>query len=515
MRLKKGISSFTPTEVRRFILPVTIASISILAVAIVECLIAGRPAHSYLVLVGSLVIVHMLLTNAWIARIFQLHTTYGLLNAVASGVGLGLLAHLLPARLAEASHLLIVFGALAVAILSGRVHAYVALLLALVISLALQRPDLSTLAAIVHFSSPFVISVVVSEALLRIINATRTQIHRLETINIVSRKIMLSLEPEQTLSLIDSAIQDALPADFHFLGTVRGEDIHLDLLYDGGRYFNGTRVPLRGTLSGWVIQNQKELFLPDLRKAGPLEGVDSFMGTGERKSLSWMGVPLAATHITGVIALGSYAPNAFDQGDMELLANLAQHVSLALDNAVHHAQVEEQVHLDSLTGVLNHGSFLETLAAQARSAQVSGTPLGLIMLDIDYFKRYNDTFGHLTGDRILTELCTIIRQHIKHGDAVGRWGGEEFVVSLPGATGHQALQVAERISDTLSLLEVRDRDGNPVPIPTVSQGIAVFPGEADEIFRLIDLADRRLYIAKQRGRNQIEPSKGSPDDKQD
>jgi len=127
------------------------------------------------------------------------------------------------------------------------------------------------------------------------------------------------------------------------------------------------------------------------------------------------------------------------------------------------------------------------------------------MLDIDYFKQYNDTYGHLVGDRILSSLCMAIRQHIKQGDAVGRWGGEEFIISLPNATGEQAMQVAKRISETMAKLKVEDRDHRSLPVPTVSQGIAVFPMEANEIYRLIDLADRQLYVAKERGRNQIEP----------
>ena len=109
------------------------------------------------------------------------------------------------------------------------------------------------------------------------------------------------------------------------------------------------------------------------------------------------------------------------------------------------------------------------------------------------------------GDRILKMLCTAIRHHIKQSDAVGRWGGEEFIISLPGASGLQAIQVAERIGRTMAALQVEDRERRPIPVPTVSQGIALYPLEADEIYRLIDLADRRLYMAKKRGRNQIEP----------
>jgi diguanylate cyclase (GGDEF)-like protein len=317
---------------------------------------------------------------------------------------------------------------------------------------------------------------------------------------------MLSLEPEQTLALINAAIQDALKADTYFVGMVWGNEIHLDLFYDDGEYFNGTRVPLDKTLSGWVIKNQKELFLPDLRKEVELEGVGDYIIGKEKTSLSWMGVPLKTANVTGIIALASYVPNAFDQADMELLSNLAQHVTLALDNAIRHTQVEQQARLDSLTGVYNHGYFLKRLEEQAEESLTTRTSLSLIMMDVDYFKQYNDTFGHLVGDRILTALCAVIRQHIKQQDAVGRWGGEEFVISLPAATGAQAMLVAQRISETMQLLSVEAPEQKRVPVPTISQGIAVFPDEADEIFRLIDIADRRLYIAKERGRNQIEPA---------
>jgi len=118
------------------------------------------------------------------------------------------------------------------------------------------------------------------------------------------------------------------------------------------------------------------------------------------------------------------------------------------------------------------------------------------MLDVDYFKQYNDTYGHLVGDRILKILCTSIRHHIKQMDAVGRWGGEEFAISLPGAGAAEALGVAERIRQTMASLQVEDRYQKLIPVPTVSQGIAVFPQQADEIYRLVDLADHRLYIRR-------------------
>jgi diguanylate cyclase (GGDEF)-like protein len=98
-----------------------------------------------------------------------------------------------------------------------------------------------------------------------------------------------------------------------------------------------------------------------------------------------------------------------------------------------------------------------------------------------------------------------MRQHVKNTDAVGRWGGEEFVISLPNASATQARLIASRIRDTMATLTVRGPDQELVPAPTVSQGIAVFPHEAPGLVQLIHLADQRLYVAKERGRNQIEP----------
>jgi diguanylate cyclase (GGDEF)-like protein len=458
-----------------------------------------------LIVYGLIVITGTIINHFVIVRTADFRETYGWLNAILSGIGLGLLPYILPAHVNEVAHILIPFGGLAAAIVSGRPYAYTTLLITLLLSLLHRFGMTDESSAILEFGMPFIISIIIVEAVLYIKDTTQQHIHSLETINKVSRQIMLSLDTEQTISILDATIKEALEADTYFIGLLRDNEIYMDLFYDDGEYYNGAKVPLDGTLSGWVIKNQKELFLPDLRKDVELEGVGILIIGKEKTSLSWMGVPLTAPNIRGVISLGSYQPNTFDGADMELLSSLAQHITLALDNTIHHAQVEEQARLDSLTSVYNHGYFLKKLAEQATEASASNAPLSLIMLDIDFFKQYNDTYGHLVGDRILKTLCAAIKHHIKQSDAVGRWGGEEFIISLPGAKGLQALQVAERIGQTMAALRVEDREQRTIPVPTVSQGIALYPTEADEIYRLIDLADRRLYVAKARGRNQIEP----------
>jgi diguanylate cyclase (GGDEF)-like protein len=505
MRNKKPIASFAPHEIQRFVLPITLAFVCIIAGVIIEHLVKNSEVSISLLAYGGVAILYSSINDVLIVRTNNYRETYGLFNSVLSGIWLGLFVYIFPDYLREASHILILLGIVAVAIASGRFHSYITMVLTLAVSFPFIVIHTHSLEEFLEFSMPYIVGIVMVEAVVLIKDTTQQHIHRLETINKISRQIMLSLETHQTISLLNATMQEALEADTYFVGVVKDDEIHLDLFYDDGEYFNGTRVPLEGTLSGWVVKNQRELFLPDLRDDVQLEGVSMVIIGKEKTNLSWMGVPLKASNVIGVMSLGSYKPNAFDSGDMELLSNLAQHVSLALDNTIRHAQVEEQARLDSLTSVFNHGYFLKKLAEQAQEASANNTPMSLIMLDIDYFKQYNDTYGHLVGDRILKTLCTAIKHHIKQTDAVGRWGGEEFVISLPGASGLDAIRVAERIGQTMALLRVEDREQNPIPVPTVSQGIAVFPFEADEIYRLVDLADRRLYIAKERGRDQIEP----------
>jgi len=505
MKIKRSITAFAPQEMRRFVMPLNLAAIFIMSGLAIEGILDQSISSIAIALYGVCGIIYVLIVNILITRSTTRLEFYSWTNSILSGIGLGVLFLLVPHSLVETAHILIILGVLAITTTSGRYHAYVTLLGIIAISLPRNLPSLTSTDSVLEYFMPMFISIIVMETILRIKGITQQHIHRLETINKVSRQIMQSLKTEQTMSLLNATIQDALIADTYFIGIVKDEQIHLDLFYDDGEYFNEVQTPLDGTLSGWVIKNQKELFLPDLREEVGMEGVTKYIQGKAKTNLSWIGVPLKGEYITGVMALGSYQPNAFDRADLELLSSLAQHATLALDNTIRHAQVEEQTRLDSLTGVFNHGYFLKHLENQAQDALRTNTPLSLIMLDIDHFKQFNDIYGHLVGDRVLNSLCKAITYHVKQTDAVGRWGGEEFIISLPGATGAQALEVAQRISVTMASLRVEDRDQKTIRVSTVSQGIAVFPYEAGDIYSLIDLADKRLYIAKKQGRNQVEP----------
>lgn len=508
MKNANGLVPFSQQELRKFILPVTVTAIFVLVTILFESLFLEEPVAIVPAMVSAAGILYIVTLDRLTRSVPHFRVNSRWIHPILSGIGIGILPYLIPSRLEGFFHILGMMSIIGISITTGRGSAYLNMAVILTTSLWHHILPPHSIQDILYYFSPFIICSALVESIGRIEDTAQQHIYRLETINKVSRQIMMSLDTEQTISLLNATVQDALDADTYYIGIVKDGEVHLDLFYDDGEYFNGTRVPLEGTLAGWVIRNQKELFLPDLREEIKLEGVGIYIIGREKQSLSWMGVPLKAVNVTGVMALASYKPNAFDTADMELLSNLAQHVTLALDNTIHHAVVEEQARLDSMTGVYNHAYFLEQLTDLAEASLQTKRPLSLIMLDIDHFKQYNDTYGHLVGDKILNSLCLSIKQHIKREDAVGRWGGEEFIISLVNATGNQAVQVAKRIGETLAALHMEDRDGNNIPIPTVSQGIAVFPDEAGEIYGLIDIADRRLYVAKERGRNQIEPAEG-------
>jgi diguanylate cyclase (GGDEF)-like protein len=512
MKSKLPVRDFTSQEYRRFVRPTAYAGL-VVFILLILFYIAFHPAiFSGEDRFGIFLIIYSLTGIAYVyvlafrlipdekyrQRVKWQHT-------IITGLTLGILVATAPETLTTLYNLLLLLSTIAAVISFGRIPAFTIIGISTAFNIARHLPEYgNVIYALEQISIPFLAGITV-ETMHRLQAIPREQINRLEIVNKFSRQITLSLNREQVLALLNAAIQDALEADSYYVGFQEEDEISLGLFYDDGEYFNNVRRKIQGTLAGWIITNQKELFLPDLRQGVDLEGIEIIIIGKNKTSLSWIGVPMTTQHIKGVIALASYQPNAFDRSDLELLANLAQHAAQALDNTYHHAQVEEQSRLDSLTGVYNHGYFLQLLRQNADRSILNGTSLSLIMLDIDYFKQYNDTYGHLIGDEILTALCNTIRRYIKNTDIVGRWGGEEFVICLPNASGTQARQVADRIRQTIAEFKINHENQKALPAPTISQGIAVFPQEADEIFKLIDLADQRLYIAKERGRNQVEP----------
>ena len=154
---------------------------------------------------------------------------------------------------------------------------------------------------------------------------------------------------------------------------------------------------------------------------------------------------------------------------------------------------------DGLTGLLNRRAIEEALFAQVQRSRRSGEPFAVLMLDLDHFKAINDQHGHAMGDRALKHTAAALRAEVREIDAVGRFGGEEFLVLMPGATLDTARPLAERLRAALAR-DMQQPDALPLPL-SASIGIAQWREPAEEPSRLLMRADAALYAAKTRGRN--------------
>ncbi len=163
---------------------------------------------------------------------------------------------------------------------------------------------------------------------------------------------------------------------------------------------------------------------------------------------------------------------------------------------------EAAIHLlattDSLTGIANRREFTTVLTSEIARAKRYNAPLSLVMYDIDYFKRVNDSFGHDVGDYVLQALTRLVKQNIRSVDVVARWGGEEFMVLMPQANLSAAFAVADKLR-----LAIAEYQFDKVEHLTVSFGVTVYDVE-DDLNALLKRADDALYLAKQNGRNRVE-----------
>ncbi|HEX2700211.1 MAG TPA: GGDEF domain-containing protein [Acidimicrobiales bacterium] len=179
---------------------------------------------------------------------------------------------------------------------------------------------------------------------------------------------------------------------------------------------------------------------------------------------------------------------------VELLGQFAAHAALALRAAALQAEVERMASTDALTGVANRRSFESALRRELARATRRGESCGLIVLDVDHFKRVNDTYGHQAGDEVLARVGQALGDAARATDIVARYGGEEFAVILPSSTGADAVRVAERLRAAVG------ENRGPVAV-TVSAGAAVFPVDGSDASALVAAADAALYKAKRQGRD--------------
>jgi diguanylate cyclase (GGDEF)-like protein/PAS domain S-box-containing protein len=206
--------------------------------------------------------------------------------------------------------------------------------------------------------------------------------------------------------------------------------------------------------------------------------------------------------LVGFINLIGLRPGFFHAGQENRLRAFADQAAIAIENARLYAEVERLATLDDVTGIYNRRRLFELGQREFERARRYGPPLSAILLDIDHFKKVNDSYGHSAGDRVLAGIASAINANVREVDLFGRYGGEEFVVLLPQSDIGAAVEAAERLRALIEALTI-DTERGALRV-TISLGVAQLEPGIPSLATLIDRADQAMYAAKQAGRNRVE-----------
>jgi diguanylate cyclase (GGDEF)-like protein len=250
---------------------------------------------------------------------------------------------------------------------------------------------------------------------------------------------------------------------------------------------------------GKVVDDKKGVLFKDFLNADRDEIIQ------KEKGLRAMAIaPLVfEDNALGAIIMSQGAPDYFDQEQYHLFTLLANQAALAIRNVQLQKETQMLAITDSLSGMYTHGYFQENLTKKINEAKYSDPPqpVSLMILDVDFFKKVNDNYGHPQGDALLKQLGAIIRQHSRVGDVVCRYGGDEFTITMMGADRIQAVLLAERVRQAVE--EYEFVLGSNIVHVTISGGVASFPDDAGTKKELVEKSDKSLLEAKQKGRNKI------------
>lgn len=316
---------------------------------------------------------------------------------------------------------------------------------------------------------------------------------QLEAINRIAKQTTSVLDLHELLEKVCRHTMEAFPIDHVSVLlleegrlVLRGEQGKLTL-----RFPRGKELPPGSGLCSRALALCKTVLENDVTTvSGYIAGFD--------ETRSEVCVPLISFGETlGVLTLESAKPGAFQQSDVPPLESVADICANAIQNARYLEKVRQLAYVDGLTGIFNRRYFEMRILEEIERARRYESPMAVLLVDIDSFKRVNDEYGHLLGDETLRQVTSVFAHHLRKMDVVCRYGGEEFAILVPETSGEDAMLVAEKLR---RVVETWMFPGVPTPV-TVSLGVAEYPQNGHTRDELVRAADAALYVAKQRGRN--------------
>jgi diguanylate cyclase (GGDEF)-like protein/putative nucleotidyltransferase with HDIG domain len=312
-----------------------------------------------------------------------------------------------------------------------------------------------------------------------------------QTLFEISQDLGSSLSLDETLSVLNVRLRRIIP--HHGLAIwLRREDA-LEPAYVNGedyRLFSSLRIPLGQGLSGWVAENGKPIV------NGNPSVEPGYLNDPTRCSMlrSAVAVPLeGASGVVGVLTLYHMELDAFTRDHLRILTGISTKIGVAVDNALKFHQVENSATTDYMTSLPNARSLFLQLDSELARARRSGTPLTVLVLDMDGLKAINDRFGHLEGNRVIGAVAAGLKSACREYDYVGRMGGDEFVMLLPGLSAADTNLRIEHLRQVVAQAGAGLNQDQPL---TVSIGVAAFPEDGADAEQLLSEADRRMYQEK-------------------
>ncbi len=341
----------------------------------------------------------------------------------------------------------------------------------------------------------------------RLLNKLEEQVHRAELLSDLIRLFSSSLQIDELLDRVVSKSTEVL-GDISFI-VLSGEDsqIRLESAFSKDRdrlvkmliaAVNHVDEALNGDLLSDVLTRRQPVVISNLQQVDFSGAMKAFV---EKYGLvSLVAVPIQTKEVVlgAFVSLASES-KAFTNDDVATASALADFTAIALENAGLFAELQRTAITDSLTGAYNTRFFHEILGRETARADRYTTPLSLLMIDIDAFKIVNDTFGHVVGNKVLTQIASTLKQTVRNTDFVFRCGGDEFGVVLPGTTLEGAMHVAEKILQKVEAENILTSLGYTGPV-TVSIGISEYH-RGSHFETLVAEADQALYASKRSSKN--------------
>jgi diguanylate cyclase (GGDEF)-like protein len=327
----------------------------------------------------------------------------------------------------------------------------------------------------------------------RIFTETTSNEEWLRVIQEESARLLTSLEPGTIIQNASEAMQKIAPVNMHFfLKSAAG----YDLVYQNSPVEQpAASYDLRDTLVEMALTEREIKYFSNLAgyplPALPFEG--EAVTSALMLPLVYRGEPL------GVVVFTSEDTDSIKPRQIDCLGVLGNQAAISLKNALFHAEIKHRALTDGLTGLYNHKAFKEKLSAEFKRFSRAGRPFSLLLVDIDFFKKVNDTHGHPAGDDVLRGVAQAISETLRDVDITARYGGEEFAALLMDTDSFGALSMAERLRRHIARTGFRT-EGSTLSV-TVSIGISSCPEDTQGQEELIEFADRALYRAKAGGRN--------------